>query len=154
MRFSWTGLLLAPLLVPVLFSAATATAFTGNSPALFFLMVLLASGIVSYGTTICLFLPCLLVLSLWRRVTWWQVSLLGLGLGAAVCIPLTLMDWPGSGPNSGPATESYLSYLLHWASDPMSAMYPLAGMVTAGLYWALGTWRRGRSAATAPGAAV
>jgi hypothetical protein len=125
MRFSWTGLILARLLVPVM---------------------LLASGfIVSYGTTIFLFPPCLLLLSLWRPMTSFKVCLLGLVLGAAVFIPQTWMDWKSSGPDSGPPTESYLEFFVRWAADPLRAIYPLAGVITAGLYWWLGTWRRGRS---------
>ena len=33
------------------------------------------------------------------------------------------------------------------AADPLTAVFPLAGLVTAGLYWWLGTWRRDRAAA-------
>jgi len=28
---------------------------------------------------------------------------------------------------------------VRWAADPLTALYPLAGLVTAGLYWWLGT---------------
>jgi hypothetical protein len=60
-----------------------------------------------------------------------------------VFVPLTLLEWKSSGPDSGPPTESFWVFLLRWAADPTTAMYPLAGLVTAGLYWWLGTWRRG-----------
>ena len=35
--------------------------------------------------------------------------------------------------------------LLRWAADPFTAVYPVAGLVTAGLYWWLGTWRHNRA---------
>ncbi len=147
MRFSWTGLILAPLLVPLLFSTAMLGFFQSANSALLFLILLVPGCIVSYGTTIFLFLPSLFLLSLWRSMTGIKVCLLGLVLGAAVFVPLTLMEWKGSGPDSGPPTESFLSFFLRWAADPFTVLYPLAGLVTAGLYWWLGTWRRERALA-------
>jgi hypothetical protein len=145
MRFSWTGLILAPLLVPVMFSAALLSSFQGDRPVLLFLLLLAPGCIASYGTTIFLFPPCLFLLSLWRPMTSFKVCLLGLVLGAAVFVPLTWMDWKSSGPDSGPPTESFLEFFVRWAADPLTAIYPLAGLITAGLYWWLGTWRRDRS---------
>jgi hypothetical protein len=143
MRFSWTGLILAPLFVPLVYCTAMLGFLqTGNS-ALLFLILLVASCVVSYGTTIFLFLPALFLLSLWRPMTGLKVCLLGLVLGALVFVPLTLLEWKSSGPDSGPPVESFWVFLLRWAADPMTAIYPLAGLVTAGLYWWLGTWRRG-----------
>ena len=144
MRFSWTGLILAPLL-PVMFSAALLGIFQADRPVLAFLMLLIPGCIVSYGTTIFLFLPCLFLLSLWRPMTGFKVCLLGLVLGAAVIVPLTWMDWKSSGADSGPPTESFLDFFVRWVADPFMAIYPLAGLITAGLYWWLGTWQRGRS---------
>jgi hypothetical protein len=145
MRFSWTGLMLAPLLMPVMFSAALLSSFQGDRPVLLFLLLLVPGCIVSYGTTIFLFLPCLYLLSLWRPMTSFKVCLLGLVLGAAVFVPLTWMEWKSSGPDSGPPTESFLEFFARWTIDPLTPLYPLAGLITAGLYWWLGTWRRGRS---------
>lgn len=145
MRFSWTGLILAPLLVPVLVSAAWLSSFEAGSPVLLFLLLLAFGCVVSYGTTIFLFLPCLFLLSSWRAMTGFKVCLLGLVLGALAFVPLTGMAWLSSGPDSGPPTESFLIFFLRWAADPLTAMFPLAGLVTAGLYWWLGSWRRGRA---------
>ena len=141
MRFSWTGLILAPLLVPLMFCALVLSFQTSGS-ALVFLILLVPSCVVSYGTTIFLFLPALLLLSSWRPMTGLKTCLLGLVLGAAVYVPLTLLLWKGSGPDSGPPTESFWVFFLRWAADPTPALYPIAGLVTAGLYWWLGTWRR------------
>jgi hypothetical protein len=147
MRFSWTGLILAPAVVPLLFCLATMGFFQTNSSVLLFLVLLVVSCcIVSYGTTIFLFLPSLFLLSLWRPMTGIKVCLLGFVLGAVAFVPLTLMEWKGGGPDSGPPTESFLAFLLRWAADPLTALFPLAGLVTAGLYWWLGTWRRNRAA--------
>jgi hypothetical protein len=142
MRFSWAGLILAPLLVPALFSAALSS-LLGGQPVLSFLFLLVAGCIVSYGVTIFLFLPCLFLLSLWRPMTSVKVCLLGLVLGATVFVPLTWMDWKSSGPDSGPPTDPFLEFFVRWAADPFTAIYPLAGLITAGLYWWLGTRRHG-----------
>jgi hypothetical protein len=142
MRFSWTGLILAPLLVPLMLSAVMGPLMTSGSVPLAFLVVLIPSCIVSYGVTIFLFLPALFLLSYWRPLTGLKVCLLGLALGAAVFVPLTLLAWKSSGPDSGPPTESFWVFLLRWAADPLTAICPVAGLVTAGFYWWLAT-RRG-----------
>jgi hypothetical protein len=143
MRFSWTGLILAPLLVPTIFSAAMLP-FQESNKALLFLILMVPSCIISYCTTIFLFLPSLYLLSLWRPMTGLKVCLLGLVLGTLVFVPLTWMDWKSSGPDSGPPTESFLTFFVRWAADPFTAIYPLAGLMTAGLYWWLATRRIGR----------
>ena len=142
MRFSWTGMILAPLLVPLIFCAVMSPLLTNGSVALAFLILLIPSCVVSYGTTIFLFLPSLFLLSVWRPMTGLKACLLGLVLGAVVFVPLTLLEWKSSGPDSGPPIESFWVFFLRWAADPMTAIYPMAGLVTAGLYWWLGTWRR------------
>jgi hypothetical protein len=144
MRFTWTGLILAPLLLPAILSAAISP-FLGDHPVLGFFILLIPACIVSYGTTILLFLPSLFLLSLWRPLTAFKVCLLGLVLGAAVFVPVTLMEWKSSGPDSGPPTESFLTFFVRWSADPLTAVYPVAGLITAGLYWWMGTWRRGGS---------
>jgi hypothetical protein len=144
MRFSWTGLILAPLLVPMTFSVLLSS-FQGDRPVLSFLLLLALGCIVSYSTTMFLFLPCMFLLSLWRPITSFKVCVLGLVLGAALFIPLTWMEWKSSGPDSGPPTESFLDFFVRWAADPFTAIYPLSGLITAGVYWRLGTRRCGRS---------
>jgi len=145
MRFSWTALILAPLLVPMMFSLAMLSPSGASNPVLGFLITMLLGGIVSYIATILLFLPSLYLLSLWRPATGPGVCMLGFLLGAAVAVPLTWLAWAGSGPDSGPPTESFPTFLLHSAADPFNAICPMAGLVTAACYWWLAT-RRGRPA--------
>lgn len=144
MRFTWTGLILAPLLLPVLFTVMMLDLGSGR-PVLAFLILLVSACFVSYGTTIFLFLPSLFLLSLWRPLTGLKVCLLGLALGVAVLVPVTLMFWKGSGPDSGPPAESFVTFFVRWAADPLAAVFPIAGLITAALYWWLGTWRLRRS---------
>jgi len=150
MRFSWNGLILAPLAVPLAFSVVLAPALGGGWRILPFMLVLLMLGcILSYGTTILLFLPSLFLLSLWRPMTGIGVALLGLVLGTAMLLPVTWLQWTSSGPDSGPPTESFLEFFRLWLFDPLNAVFPLAGLITAALYWWLGT-RRQRQPAVAP----
>ena len=76
MRFSWIRPdLLAPLLVPVIFSAALLS--SGRTGRCCCFRYCWSRCIVSYGTTIFLFLPCLFLL-FWRPMTSFKVCLLGL----------------------------------------------------------------------------
>lgn len=144
MRFRWKGLILAPLLVPVLFSIAVGP-LLGNASVFGFLILLVPSCIISYGATIFLFLPCLFVMSAWTPLTGFKVCLLGLLLGAASFVPVTLLMWKGSGPDSGPPVESFLSFAARWTVDPTTVVFPLAGLITAGFYWWLVTRRSDRA---------
>jgi hypothetical protein len=149
MRFSWTGLILAPLPLPLLSSILF---WSPSAPILSFLLPMILGGVISYGTTMLLFLPALFLLSVWRPLTTLNVCLLGLVLGAAVYVPVTLMFWMGSGPDSGPPTENFLVFFVRWVADLLTVVFPLAGLMTAGLYWWLGTWRLNRVAGPFPSA--
>jgi hypothetical protein len=144
MRFSWTGLLVSPLPVPLILSAVMAPLMQGGEgPVLLPFLVLLIPGcIISYGTMVFLFLPALFLLSQWRPVTGFTVCMLGLVLGSAVMVPVTVMAWKASGPDSGPPTDSFWVLFVRWATDPLMLVFPVAGVLTAALYWRLGTWRR------------
>jgi hypothetical protein len=141
MRFSWTGVLVAPLFAPMLLSAAVVSLFDTKSRLFEFLFLLIVGYVISFGTTIVLLLPCLFLLSRWRPMTGVAVCLLGLALGLAVFVPLTWFVWRTSGADSGPPTESFFGFFVRWFADPMTLVYPLAGLLTAGLYWGFGTWR-------------
>jgi hypothetical protein len=140
-RFSWTGLLVAPALAPLLLAAALAAAEGGNGSLVLVALVLPAGCIVSYGVTLVLFLPLLHLMASRRRATAARVVVLGLALGMATILPLTWMAWASGGPNSGPPDESFAVFLARWAADPLLLACPAAGALTAAAYWALGTRR-------------
>lgn len=143
MRFSWTALILAPLLVPAVYSGAMVGLMDSRS-AMVFLILMIVGCIISYGTTIFLFLPSLYLLSRWRPMTGLTVCLLGLVLGMLVIVPMTAMEWKASGPDSGPPTENFLTFFVRFAADPFSAIFPVAGLMTSGFYWWLATRRADR----------
>lgn len=142
MRFSWSSLILAPLLVPVIFSITMTILVTrGSLPA--FLTMLAVSCVLSYGATIFLFLPSLFLFSLTHRMTGLKAALLGLVLGEVVMLPLIVFAWSSSGPDSGSPIENFLVFFLRWIADPVTAVFPLAGLITAALYWWLATRKTG-----------
>jgi hypothetical protein len=145
MRFSWAGLILAPLLVPVIFSATLITRWEGGDPLTSSLTMLVLGCIASYGITVFLFLPCLFLLSLSHQMTGLKVCLLGLVLGAVVVVPWPLIAWIGGGPDTRRLFGNFFVFFLRWVADPIVALFPLAGLITAGLYWWLAKRRTGRS---------
>ena len=111
MHFSWTGLILAPLPVPLIASAALAPLLNGDGPVVLpFLILLIPACMVSYGTTAFLFLPALFLLSAWRQVTGWMACALGFVLGLAVIVPVTLpRDCAERGRGRNPSAHTTLS---------------------------------------------
>ena len=76
-------------------------------------------------------------------MTGFKVCLLGLVLGAVEFVSLTLIAWGSSGPDL--PIKNFFVFFLLWAADPITALFPLAGLITAALYWWLGKRRTGRS---------
>jgi hypothetical protein len=72
-------------------------------------------------------------------MTGFKVCLLGLVLGAVEFVSLTLIAWGSRSPDL--PIKNYFVYLRLWAADPVTALLPLAGLTTAGLYWWLGKQR-------------
>ena len=143
MRFSWTGLLLAPLLVPLMFSTTLAIV-VGESWLQAFLTMLFVGCVVSYGATIFLFLPCLFLLSSSYQMTGFKVCLLGLVLGEVVVLSPILIAWASSAPEFAHPIRTFLVFVFGLVADPVPALFPLGGLVTAGLYWWLGGRRTSR----------
>ena|SRR6266478_1837514 len=98
MRFSWKGLILAPLLVPTLFCAVVSSFQDGNA-ALEFLILMVPCCVISYCTTIFLFLPSLYLLSFWRPMTGLKVLPARFGAGhsgvRAADLDGVEKQWPG-----------------------------------------------------------
>lgn len=143
MKFSWKALILAPLIVPVLVGGLAAVDTFGAKDPLFAFVLFFVPGIVvAYGATVCLFLPCLYVLSQFTRPTFLSTCLLGLLLGAACYLPLLWMAWVSSGPDSGPPEQGFIAFAIRFSADPILLIFPAAGLVTAAAYWLLGSKRQ------------
>jgi len=140
MQFSWRGLLIAPAVVPALVGIVAAILLGGGSVVLFLLTFIIGS-LVSYSVTIFVFLPALFVLSRVRRMTGFTTSILGLALGMVAYIPWTVIEWKSSGADSGPPTETCFAFLFRWDFDPLTLVFLPAGLITAALYWWIGSRR-------------
>jgi hypothetical protein len=138
MQFSWRGLLIAPAVVPAVVGIIAAILLGGGSVVLFLLTFIIGS-LVSYSVTMFVFLPSLFVLSRVWRMTGITTSILGLALGMAAYIPWTVIEWKSSGTDSGPPTETYFSFLFRWDFDPLTLVFLPAGLITAALYWWIGS---------------
>jgi hypothetical protein len=141
MHFSWRGLFLAPLLVPIIACAAMTPSLKGDEApfVLTFLVLLIPACVISYGATLFLFLPALFLLSLLMRVRRWMAWFLGLVLGAAMFLPVAKLAWATGGPNSGPMEEDFWVFFAGWLTEPFMLFYPGGGLMTAALYWWFGT---------------
>ena len=143
MRFSWIALIVAPLLVPLLFSVTMVSFSESGNPLVMFLFLMIAGCVISYGTTVFLFLPTLYLLSRWRPLTGLNVCLHGPRAGHAGVRAADMDRLEEQRRGFGPPTESFPAFFLRWAADPFNAIYPVAGLMTAGFYWWLVTSRRG-----------
>jgi hypothetical protein len=135
MPFSWRAALLAPLLVPFLIAAFMALAM-GRNELLGFLAIFVVAGMLSYGATVLLLIPCLFVASRFTRPTVWLAALLGMALGLLMYFPISWPMYLATGVDSGPPPDSYVHYLCH---DILTGSWPFlaAGTMTAVLYWFL-----------------
>lgn len=140
MRFSWSGVVLAPLLLPLLCGLfAVVIAFSPHGPLASFLFLFIPAGVVSYGTMIFLFLPSLYALAKLVPLTFVRVCLIGAVLGAMWTVPLMWAAWLSSGPDSGPPEDTFWRFLVQWVLDPgivLFALFPLSGAITTALYCA------------------
>jgi hypothetical protein len=142
MRFSWKAVALAPFAVPlavaVAGSAMVAAEGHGSVPGAF-LFFLAIGCLVSYGATACMLLPALAVASRFAALTALRAALLGALLGVAVYMPLAWIMWRASGDDSGPPSDTFVEHTLRDLADPWGLAFalamPLAGLVTAALYW-------------------
>ena len=145
MHFSWTGLFLAPLPVPLIGCAVMAPLLRGEGPVvLTFLILMIPACVIAYTTMFFVFIPALFLLSQWRPLTGRMVCVLGFLLGMAVFLPVTWLAWRTSGPDSGPPAESFWTFFPRWTLDPWVLFFPLAGLVTAAVYWWFGARRSSR----------
>jgi len=138
MKFSWKALVVAPAVVPLIIGTLTAMAdHHGKSPLLPFLFFFVLSSIVSYGTTLFVFLPCLYFLSKLTSLRYPLVGLLGIVLGVATLLPVDWVCYQTSGCDSGPPQGTFYEYLLRSWCDPVDWIFPVSGLITALVYWFL-----------------
>ena len=141
MKFTWAGLLLAPLPVPFIYGVLFVLSTESRSPLLGILVLFALGSIVSYGATVCLFLPCLYLVSRFTALTARVTGAVGAALGAIVWLAYLRIDYQASGDNSGPLAGTFAEYLWRQWSDPsfwiFGILFIAGGLLTAALYWRL-----------------
>ncbi|MBL8487087.1 MAG: hypothetical protein JNK22_08380 [Rhodocyclaceae bacterium] len=136
MRVSWLGLLFAPLPVPLLVAGfLMATLGSGQAPFTGFATLFLIGGALSYGATLFLLMPAVLVLQRLTTLTSRAMILVGAGLGLVAGAGITRIMHQASGPDSGPPETGFFEWM---AADDSGALYILfcmaCGTVNALLY--------------------
>ena len=136
MRFSWKGIILAPLPFPLIVNLILTYAHPSGHRLFSFFLFFAIGAAISYGATIVLFLPSLFVLSRFTRSPLWLTVLLGTLLGLAAYFPLAWQSYWITGDNSGPPSDTFLQYLWRnfWSE---SWLFWGGGLVTSTLYWLL-----------------
>jgi hypothetical protein len=138
----WRGIVLAPLAIPLLFSAAFEISAPGQRPLLGFLVMFVLGSVVSYGATLFLLVPSLLLLSRLVALSAVRTGLVGTALGGVTYLPIGWILYRASGTSSGSPKGTFAQYLLaHGLGWEMWA-FPLAGLTTALLFWFLANPRR------------
>ena len=138
MRFSWRALILAPIVVPLVYCALfVAVGGGGPMPVGSFLLFFLPAVVLSYGVTVLAFLPVLFILSKFSRPTAILACVTGAALGFIAWLPVSFFMWKSSGPDSGPPITPWLEDFLYDLGDPLIWSFPVAGLVTASIFWVL-----------------
>jgi hypothetical protein len=135
MKISRRGLLLAPLPMPIIFSLMFEISAPGQNPILSVLFFSAFGSVVSYGITICLFVPLLYLVSKFTSLTAIVTSLVGMVVGFIVYFPVAWQMYISSGVDSGPPQGTFKEYLLRQGFQWDFWALLFAGMVTAFLYW-------------------
>src|SRR5262245_44315731 len=134
MRFSWKAFIVAPLVFPLFFSVALFTP-ESKSPVLGFFVFFALCAIPSYAITAFLFLPALYVVSRFAALRSYVVGLLGAVLGMLVFFLFAWVAYQSGGPDSGPPVGTFLQFLSRSWGDAFTWSFPVAGLITAMLYW-------------------
>jgi hypothetical protein len=135
MRFSWSAIAIAPLAVPVLAGLILA-ASPGGSLVSNFLFFFVLTAVLSYGASLLVLLPCLYLVSRFKALNVWLTAAMGAALGLLVYVPAGWISYQSTGPNSGPPTESFLSYLSRNGAVE-AALFLGGGLITALAFWFL-----------------
>jgi len=137
MKFSWKALVVAPAVVPFIISTLMVIANHGKSLLASFAFLFVLSSMISYGTTIFVFLPCLYLLSKFTTLRYSWGCLLGIVIGVAILLPVDWVCYQTSGMDSGPPQSTFYEYLWRNWWDPVDWVFPVGGLVTALVYWFL-----------------
>ena len=144
MNFSWKALTLAPLALPLLFTALLSFSSPGKNPVTGFLFLLALGSLVSYGIALLLFLPALFVVSRFRPLTASLTGFIGAAVGLLAYFPFIWQEYKASGVDSGPPEITFAEYLRQHAFGSEFWALLLAGFATAMLYWFLSNRSPGR----------
>ena len=126
-----------PLVVPLAIALFVQGSNPGNSPIFGFLFFAALGCIVSYATTVFLFLPAVPPLET-------DDAEVVLGMPRGLCSASSSssrspgMEFRSSGPDSGPPEGTFLGFLWRSRTDAAIWIFPIGGLITATAFWILG----------------
>ena len=135
-RPPWKAMIVAPLPIPILFSA-TFGKEASRSPVLAFLFFLVFTSLFSYAVTLFLLLPTLFIVAWITPLTARAAGLAGAALGLMLYFPVAWIMYNSTGVDSGPPTGTFLQYLERDFFDWLLWLFLAAGSITAMLFWFL-----------------
>ncbi len=137
MKFSWKAIVLSPLAVPFVYSAAFEIMAPGKNPILAFLFLFVLGSIFSLAVSILIALPALFLISRFTPLTARITAVVGTVLAGVIYLPIVWQSYLASGDDSGPPQESFASYLRQHLFGTELWAFLVGGLVTAMLYWFL-----------------
>ena len=137
MKIDRKALLLAPLPFPALCSLLFVATTSGGNPLMGFLILFAIGAAIAYLATLGLLLPALALATRLTAMNAAKAAILGDALGLILFLPLEWIMWRASGADSGPPADTFLAHLLRDLGDPVMLIFPIGGITTAVLYWAL-----------------
>jgi hypothetical protein len=135
MKFSWKAIALAPLAIPIVYSATFTILVAGKEPLFGFFLFFALGCFVSYSTSVFLLLPSLYLVSKFTPLTARLTACLGIALGTAAYLPILWQSYLASGDDSGPPQESFIQYFQRNFFGIELWAFIVGGFVTTLLYW-------------------
>jgi hypothetical protein len=130
--FSWSALLLAPLVIPA--PAAVLLIAESVHPIAAFGVFTLVSYIFTLAVVGCLLLPTLWLVSWVVPIKTWLAPVIGGLLAAPLFLAWDYSDWCSSGVDSGPPATTYPQWIAKSWFTPEPLVVISFGVVTAAAY--------------------
>jgi ABC-type glycerol-3-phosphate transport system permease component len=148
-HFSWSAVLLAPLVLPV--PAGVLFVEGSAHPVLAFGLGALIGYIITLAMVCCLLLPTLWLVSWSAKIKAWLPPVIG-GLWAAlIFLAWDRISWGASGVDSGPPDTTYPQWIANSWFTPDPLVVISCGVVTAAAYHFLATKKPNQSSQLSSG---
>lgn len=147
--FSWSALLLAPLVIPV--PTAVVLVAGSKNPIAAFGFCTLVGYIFTLAVVGCLLLPAFWLVSWVANIKTWLPPVIGGLLAAPFFLAWDYLSWGSSGVDSGPPATTYPQWIAKSWLTPEPLVVISFGVVTAAAYHFLAARKPNQSSQPSPG---